>query len=391
MREGKRIPHCGRSRAYRENICRGEEWLRSISPFGPQRSGQFSSIGPLSYVAHLLLVAYAEASTLSGGSISIAERGPEELAVSLMVPGVSAAVCVLQRVLGEIASTDIPVLILGESGTGKEVIASEIHRLSAQYKEPFIKFDCSSMSLDWLLGTPTHGSGNGTGTRQAGTVLLDEVSHLDAGRQARLLNLLPDGDKTSVSWLSSRVISTSTKDLTQEMRSGNFREELYFRLNGFCLRIPSLRQRKEDIQPLFAAFVTKYASLLGRQQPRIKSSTMDLLMQYSWPGNVRELENVARKIVVLGDDELAVSDMAVNARPKAPDRSSASSTHTDSMSLKQAAREASRKAERQMILESLERTHWNRKRSARELQISYKALLYKLKQLGLDEGRGSEK
>jgi two-component system response regulator AtoC len=308
-----------------------------------------------------------------------------------MVPGVSAAVCVLQRVLGEIASTDIPVLILGESGTGKEVIASEIHRLSPQCKEPFVKFNCSSASLDWLLGTSTHEANKGNGTRQAGTILFDEVSQLDPARQASLLNLLPDGDRRSVSGLRSRVISTSTKDLTQEMRSGSFREELYFRLNGFCLRIPSLRQRKEDIQPLFAAFLAKYASLFGRQQPRIKSSTIDLLMQYSWPGNVRELENVARKIVVLGDDELAVSDLAVNGRAKAPDKTFSSSLSGDSLSLKQAAREASRKAERQMIRESLERTHWNRKRSARELQISYKALLYKLKQLGLDEGRGSDK
>jgi DNA-binding NtrC family response regulator len=175
------------------------------------------------------------------------------------------------------------------------------------------------------------------------------------------------------------------------MHVGNFREELYFRLNGFCLRIPSLRQRKEHIQPLFESFVAKHASLLGRQHPHVKSSTMDLLMQYSWPGNVRELENVARKVVVLGDDELAVSDLAVNGRAKPQEKSFSGGTHADSLSLKQAAREASRKAERQMILESLERTHWNRKRSARELQISYKALLYKLKQLGLDEGRGSEK
>jgi len=333
----------------------------------------------------------AEAFTLSGESISIAERGPEEPAINLMVPGISAAVCVLQRVLGEIASTDIPVLILGESGTGKEVIAYEIHRLSPRCQEPFIKFDCSSMSLDGLLGGMGQNATNRNGGRQAGTILFDEVSQLDAGRQARLLNLLPNGDRPSVGGLSSRVISTSTKDLTQEMHSGNFREELYFRLNGFCLRIPSLRQRKEDIESLFAAFIAKYAGLLGRQQPRVKSSTMDLLMDHSWPGNVRELENVARKIVVLGDDELAVSDLAVNGKAKSPDKSFSNGGNTNSLSLKQAAREASRKAERQMILESLERTHWNRKRSARELQVSYKALLYKLKQLGLDEGRGSEK
>jgi len=173
------------------------------------------------------------------------------------------------------------------------------------------------------------------------------------------------------------------------MRSGNFRDDLYFRLNGICLRMPALRQRKEDIPPLFAAFLNKHSNLLCRQQPRIKNSTMDLLLRHSWPGNVRELENMARKIVILGDDELAISDFALimEAKPPIPP-SIGGYTHT--RSLKQAAREASRKAERQLILESLERTHWNRKRSARELQISYKALLYKLKQLDLNGGGKAE-
>ena len=304
-----------------------------------------------------------------------------------MIPGVSAAISVLQRVVVEIAATDIPVLILGESGTGKEIIASEIHRLSPQRCVPLIKFNCSNMSLDSLVDRAESDSANGDGARRAGTILLDEVSHLDLERQARLLNLLPDIGRAGTRFVTSRLISTSTKDLMHEMRSGSFREELYFRLNGFCLRIPALRQRPEDIPSLFAAFVAKHAALLGRQQPQVETATIDLLMQYSWPGNVRELENVARNIVVLGDAELVVRELAVNGLRKAPDDNRSSSAD-DSISLKQAAREASRKAERKIILESLERTHWNRKRSARELQISYKALLYKLKQLGLDNGAG---
>ena len=310
------------------------------------------------------------------------------LPLSSMIPGVSASITVLQLVLAEVAPTDIPVLILGESGTGKEVIASEIHRLSPRCRERFTKFDCSSMSLDWLLGTPVQNPGEAA--RQVGTVLFDDVSQLDPGKQTRLLNLLPDSDRVRpAGCLTSRIISTSTKDLAEEMRGGRFREELYFRLNGFCLRIPSLRQRREDIPPLLTAFLNKYAQLLGRQQPQVKSATMDLLLRHSWPGNVRELENVARKIVVLGDDELGVSDLAENVEASIPDKTLSSGRQENPQSLKQAAREASRKAERHMILESLERTHWNRKRSARELQISYKALLYKLKQLGLDDEGGS--
>jgi DNA-binding NtrC family response regulator len=300
-----------------------------------------------------------------------------------MIPGISVSISVLQRVIPEIAPTDIPILILGESGTGKEVIASEIHRLSSQSKGPFIKFNCSCVTVDWLLDLEIQRTGSRR--QQSGTVLLDEVSQLDLAKQALLLNLLPDREReASGSYLTSRIISTSTRDLTQEMSGGSFRHELYFRLNGICLRIPALRQRKEDIPSLFAALLSKHSHLLGRQEPRIKNSTMDLLLQHSWPGNVRELENVARKIVVLGNDELAISELADNSEVQCPANDSSNGTNSSVRSLKQAAREASRKAERQLILESLERTHWNRKQSARELQISYKALLYKLKQLELE-------
>lgn len=301
-----------------------------------------------------------------------------------MIPGVSASISLLQRVIAEIAATDIPVLILGESGAGKEAVASEIHRLSTRCTKPFVKFNCSAATFDWLLGAALENGGNGAHARHDGTVLFDEVSQLDLEKQGLLLNLLPDGERAvPPGCLTSRIISTSTRDLTEEMRGGSFREELYFRLNGICLRVPSLRHRKEDIPPLLAAFLTKYADLLGRQRPSIKNSTLDLLIHHSWPGNVRELENIARKIVALGDDSLAVSDLAVNTGLRVPAKTFSNASGANSRSLKQAAREASRKAERQLILESLERTHWNRKRSARELQISYKALLYKLKQLGL--------
>jgi len=325
---------------------------------------------------------------MDAGFISVAEQRPEEVAVSLMVPGISSSIGGLQRAIPEIAPTDIPILILGESGTGKEVIASEIHRLSSQRKGPFLKFNCSCMSLDWLLGSEIQRTGNGV--HQNGTVLLDEVSQLDLAKQTLLLNLLLDRERgVPGSRVTSRIISTSTLDLAEEMRGGNFRDELYFRLNGICLRMPALRQRKEDIPSLFAAFLSKHSNLLGRQQPGIKNSTMDLLLQYSWPGNVRELENVAREIVVLGNDELALSGLTVNDEGKPPAEGSSEGTNPKARSLKQAAREASREAERQLILESLERTHWNRKQSARELQISYKALLYKLKQLELEADKKS--
>ena len=341
-------------------------------------------------MAHLLLFGNSEGSSLNWRLISIAEAESEDLQQSVMIPGVSSAISVLQRVLPDIASTDIPILILGESGTGKDIIAAEIHRLSPQRKQPFVKLSCSSISLDSLLAAGRDRQ-DGNGAPKVGTILLDEVSGLSFEQQTRLLNLLPDSGTASANSLCFRLISTSTKDLTPAMRSGNFREELYFRLNGFCLRIPLLRQRKEDIPLLFSTFVNKYAKLFGRQQPNVKNSTIDLLIEYSWPGNVRELENFARKIVLFGDDQLAIDELAVNGGTNGADEIFSNGHATDSLSLKQAAREASRKVERKMILESLEETHWNRKRSARELQISYKALLYKLKQLGLGDKRGSER
>ena len=180
------------------------------------------------------------------------------------------------------------------------------------------------------------------------------------------------------------------------MKAGRFREELYYRINGVHLQLPPLRDRKEDIPALLEFFFKKYTSLFERPEPQLSEPTISLLLRHSWPGNIRELENVARKIVALGDEHLATHDLAaghenraaesVAAAPKNAQRSSPAPTG----SLKAAARTASRVAERAMILTQLERTHWNRKKAARELQISYKALLYKLKQLGLDSSEQTE-
>ena len=173
------------------------------------------------------------------------------------------------------------------------------------------------------------------------------------------------------------------------MQSGSFREELYYRINGVQLRLPPLRNRKEDIPGMLDFFLMKYASLFGRPTPRLSTPTMELLLHHAWPGNIRELENFARKMVALGNEQLATHDLTAGDVPKHSDpvpipAKLSGIEYPPGQSLKKAAREASRHAERAMILNQLERTRWNRKRTARELQISYKALLYKLKQLGLD-------
>jgi two-component system response regulator AtoC len=166
------------------------------------------------------------------------------------------------------------------------------------------------------------------------------------------------------------------------MRAGRFRSELYYRINGVCLRLPPLRDRKEDIPLLVESFLTKYAAEFGRSRPTLSPRALRMLLDYSWPGNIRELENAVKKIVALGAENLALPEMVAE-----PVEMRTEVSETRSYSLKAAARAASREAEREMILEALARTRWNRKRAAQELQISYKSLLYKLKQIGLPDSR----
>ena len=316
------------------------------------------------------------------------------------VHGTSPAMRTLERTIADIASTDIPVLLVGESGTGKEVVALEIHRLSRHGDEPFVKCGCSGLTGD-SISARLHRAENiaAEDARNCGSLFLDGINHLEPAAQGRLLHLLPDGNGTPAEGCHSmRVISSTTRNLEDEMKSGRFREELYYRINGVHLRLPPLRDRREDIPALLEFFFKKYTSLFERPEPKVSESTMSLLLAYSWPGNIRELENVTRKIVALGDEHLAVHDLTAENKTKTPDLlpepskiAENRSSNVPSSSLKDASRAASRIAERAMILIQLERTHWNRKRAARELQISYKALLYKLKQLGLDgSGRPDE-
>jgi two-component system, NtrC family, response regulator AtoC len=314
------------------------------------------------------------------------------------VHGTSPAMRALERTIADIAPTEIPVLLVGESGTGKEVVALEIHRLSRRWNEAFVKYGCAGLSSDSLVAhLQKSGNSKEEEASHGGSLFLDEISHLEPASQARLLNLLPDGSgNPSAGCHSVRVISSTTRNLEDEMHSGRFREELYYRINGVHLRLPPLRNRKEDIPALLDFFLKKYASLFARPEPQPSPGGIQLLLEYAWPGNIRELENVARKLVALGDEQLALHDLSAGNPLKSseavlPPSRILRNDAPPVRSLKEAAREASRNAERTLILSQLERTHWNRKRTARELQISYKALLYKLKQLGLDGSDHAER
>jgi two-component system, NtrC family, response regulator AtoC len=300
------------------------------------------------------------------------------------VAWISPAMQTLESVAAEIAPTDIPVLLVGESGSGKEVLARQIHRLSNHANEPLIKIPCASMTPEAFsveLGLNRDGN-RSRSLSAAGTVLFDEVSELDATSQPTLLYALPDGDARPHSkLLAARVISTTSRNLVEEMRAGSFRSELYYRINGVCLRLPPLRDHKEDIPLLAEFFLTRHAAQFGRPRPSLSSRTLQMFQDHPWPGNIRELENFVKEIVALGDEQLAVADLEIAAR----DSRMADATEMRGHSLKAAARAASRGAEREMILKALARTRWNRKLAAQELQISYKSLLYKLKQIELKD------
>jgi two-component system response regulator AtoC len=303
------------------------------------------------------------------------------------VSGHSQAIEGVNAIVQQIAKTEIAVLLVGESGTGKEAYARLIHRLSRQCHGPLKKLSCTALGPERLvpqleapLRTPMACRDQGQGT-----LFLDGIDDLELSSQKVLLSLLPDGDAEEGNEQRLRLISSTSQDLELGLELGTFRRELFFRISGVTLHLPPLRQRREDIPAFLEYFLAKHTSELKRQAPGLSSQELELLTTYEWPGNIRELGNLARKMVALGSAktvlaELETADSGVMKVPSSPKTSS----------LKDAARAASRQAERQLILKALERTHWNRKRAAQELQISYKSLLYKIKQTGVEGTKARE-
>lgn len=295
----------------------------------------------------------------------------------------------LNIMVDEIAKTDIAILLIGESGTGKEVYARLIHRVSNLGSMPMKKVNCAAMDAGRLLAQirESLGAAGGSGYGKPQTLFLDGVDELELSCQRVLLSLLSDSEQKCGSGEAAvRFISSSSSDLEKDIEAGRFRRELYFRINGVVLRLPPLRERKEDIPDLLEYLLAKHAGELKKQVPAMDGNALELLTSYNWPGNIRELENVARKIVALGDPTLALGDL----RAAPATLPSLSETPPRFSPLKVAARAASRRTEKELILQALERTRWNRKRAARELQISYKSLLYKIKQIGVQGAKSEE-
>jgi len=279
---------------------------------------------------------------------------------------VSPGMRTVEAVLRELSQNDVPVLVVAEHGAGKAAAAARIHSLSRRASEPFQAFLAREADDRVLAGCEGRG----------GTVYLQEVSDLTGAAQKELVRQisLNDAERDRV----PRYICGSTCELEPEVRAGKVREDLYYRISGVCLRLPPLRQRREDIPILRDWFLSAAAHDLSREVPRLSTGTQGFFLEYHWPGNIRELKEAARAIVALGDEALAMGGLRSLLRRV--DQGSG-----EKISLKNAARAASREAERELILQVLTRTRWNRRRAAQELQISYKALLYKLKQIGYEE------
>ena len=279
---------------------------------------------------------------------------------------VSPGMRTVEAVLRELSQNDVPVLVVAERGSGKAAAAARIHSLSIRAAEPFQAYQGRETSESVLAGCESQG----------GTIYLQEVGDLTAAAQKELVRQIGLGDAER--GRVPRYICGTSCELEPEVRAGKVREDLYYRISGVCLRLPPLRQRREDIPILRDWFLSAAAHDLNREVPPLSSGTQNFFLEYHWPGNIRELKEATRAIVALGDEALAMGGLRSLLRR-------VDQGNGERISLKDAARAASREAERELILQVLTRTRWNRRRAAQELQISYKALLYKLKQIGYEE------
>ena len=308
----------------------------------------------------------------------------------------SPAMRAIRTIIENIADSDATVLIRGESGVGKDLVARAIHARSARSAGPFVKVNCAAIPSG-LLESEFFGHDKGafTGAHRRklgqfesankGTIYLDEIGDLALPLQVKLLHVLQDfrfsrvGGQESIA-VDTRVIAATNRDLEQALARGEFREDLYYRLNVVELRIPPLRERREEIPWLASRFLTRFNAQYGRQK-QITPETMTRLIEHPWSGNVRELENTIRRMVVLTDGEHAFESLVARGRNgharglwSAPDT-------TESLrneSLRDIARRAAREAERQALAEVLERVKWNRAEASRILKVSYKTLLNKI-------------
>ncbi len=336
--------------------------------------------------------------------------------------GASKKMQELKAIIERVAQTDVTVLVRGESGTGKELVARSIYSMSPRKDRPFLKVLCPAIP-EGLLESELFGYEKGSFTgafrkkpgkfefANHGTIFLDEIGDIPFSLQAKLLQVLQDGEFSRLGGgndikVNVRILAASNMDLERAVREGSFRGDLFYRLNVVSIHLPPLRERVEDIVPLAQKFLDKYNHQFNRRY-ELSKTCLEIIRRHSWPGNVRELENSVKRIVVLGNEKAVVDILASHPEieyappsfspgpgtysPILPSELVESSSTDDEelndpiCSLKTIGRNAARKAERELIKRILERTHWNRRETAKILGVSYKALLYKIKECNLNE------
>ncbi len=338
----------------------------------------------------------------------------------------------VQAILDQVANTDITVLITGESGTGKELVAKALHKASDRANEPFVKVNCAALPRE-LLESELFGFERGAFTgahrrkygrfemAQNGTIFLDEISEMHQDMQSKLLHVLQEkqffriGGEREVK-VNCRILTATNKNLERMVEENRFRRDLFYRINVVNILVPPLRERKDDIPLLVDYFLTRFSEMYNRERVNISPRLSEMFLEYSWQGNVRELENNVKRFVILGNENQLISEfmrkkengsyssnggeMEDVARRPVP-RVAANNNHGRSDepredhdddvylpgkgTLKEVAKIAQRKAERVLIERVLRQTRWNRRKAAQLLDISYKALLYKIKECGLNQ------
>ena len=333
----------------------------------------------------------------------------ESLENDLFFLAASPAMKQIRAQISLVAKVDVPVLLLGESGVGKEILARLIHKLSPRSRNPLLKVNCAALPAD-LLESELFGYEPGafTGATRPkpgkfelcnkGTILLDEIGEMSPVLQAKLLHVLQDGQFSRLGSSSNisadfRVLAATNIDVHEAIANKTFREDLYYRLNAFTVTIPPLRERREEIPLLFKHFMNQFAQKYAHTTMGYSEKLINACMQYHWPGNLRELGNFVKRYMVLQDENLAITELESKSKSHSfiTDRSDDGPQRPE-FGLKSLVRNLKDKTELKAIEEALIATNWNRKLAATRLNISYKALLYKMKQYQILQSRpvGSE-
>jgi two-component system response regulator AtoC len=337
--------------------------------------------------------------TLTTNPVSSLTQSLGNIPPENIVFGCSDAMRSVRDRLNKVAGANVPVLIQGESGTGKDIIARMIHGLSPWKTGPYVKVNCPAIPgtlleselFGYEKGAFTGAYGSKPGRVEMahrGTLFLDEISELDAALQSKLLQLLQDGQFCRIGAqedkkVEVRVVCATNRRLEEEIENGTFRQDLFYRINVVNIALPPLRERRADIADLANYFLDFYNRKYNCRAKALSPELMNVLEKYHWPGNIRELENLIKRYVILGNEDAITNDLVA----REPQYLNPEINLDGPISLKKITRQAVHELEKKVILKVLQNHHWNRKQAARTLGISYRALLYKIREAGLPPNR----